>query len=383
MAGTKRKRGSDSWRLEVTIGTDAKGKPKRYSKTVHCKSEKEAEKELARFYAECADGKVKRESAERMEGFCDTYYKEYAERFLKTSTLNSTRAAIKQWIKPRLGHKKVVKVTRLDVQQYVNGLSDAGLSPKTIRNYYTTLRQIMAYAVDMGLIDDTPCKNIRLPKKDHTEAKYYTLEDMQKLLAALSTVDEEHRAYKVAILILLFGGLRKGEVLGLNWEDVDYDTSTIHVHRTRMIAAGKGVYEDTPKTESSNRYVTLPAEIMAEIKSLQIFQKERRLMLGPRYEVTDAVLQGSFGGPLYPQHLPRWFGEFLKENDLPAIGLHGLRHTHASMLAHMNTDKMQISERLGHSELSTTLNIYTHLFENADRQIADDLSARFLSKTAK
>lgn len=83
MAGTKRKRGGDSWRLEVMIGTDANGKPKRYSKTVHCRSEKEADKELARFYTECADGKIKRESAEKMESFCDTYYEDYAKRFLK------------------------------------------------------------------------------------------------------------------------------------------------------------------------------------------------------------------------------------------------------------------------------------------------------------
>lgn len=379
MPGTMRKRGTDSWRLEVTIGTDARGKPKRYSKTVHCKSEHEASKELAVFYAACSEGRVRKQSSETIAGFCDAYYEDYAQRFLKTATLNGTRAAIRQWIKPKFGSHKVAKLSRMDVQRWINDLSDAGLSPKTVRNYYSVLRQIMEYAIDMGIIDETPCTHIRLPKKDRKEAKYYELADVQKLLTALAKVPDDDLTYKVAILILLFGGLRKGEVLGLNWEDVDFDRKTVHVCRSRNIEAGKGVYEDTPKTSSSVRYVTLPDEVMLELKRLRLQQRERAMMLADKYDQTPAVLQGSLGGPLYPQHLPRWFKKFLDANELAPIGLHGLRHTHASMLAHMDTEKKQISERLGHSELSTTLNIYTHLFEQSDAHIAEVLSERYLS----
>ena len=382
MTGYKRKRGPDSWRLEVVIGTDARGKPRRYSKTVHCKSEKDADKELARFYTECSDGKIRKQSAVLIEDFCDTYYEDYAKRFLKKSTLNGTNSGIKVWIKPYLGKKKVVKLSRLEVQQWVNMMSDEGLSPKTLRNYYSVLRRVMAYAVDMGIIDDTPCRNIRLPKKDHKEAKYYTLDNVKELLDALSGLEAEDLTYKAGILVLLFGGLRRGEVLGLNWDDVDFNANKIHVRRIRNTATGIGVYEDSPKTSSSNRIVTLPKEVMMTLKMLQIRQKERRLLLGTCYTQCPAVLQGPLGGPLHPNALGKWFKRFAESNGLPPIGLHGLRHTHASMLAHMGTDKMQISERLGHSEVSTTLNIYTHLFDDADTRIADDLSAEFLSSKA-
>lgn len=375
MTGSKRKRGVDSWRLEVTIGTDAQGRPKRYSKTVHCKSEAEADRELAKFYAACSEGRVRKQSSMLVSDLCDAYWDEYATRFLKKSSQRGMRTPIKIWIKPILGKKKCAKLTRQDVQKWVNLLSDS-VSPKTVRNYYSALRQIMRYAVDMDIIDDTPCKNIRLPKKDHKEANYYDLESVKKLLATLDKLTDDELTYKCAVLVLLFGGLRKGEILGLNWADIDFKVSTIHVHRTRQISPYIGVYEDTPKTVSSVRYVTLPKQVMKELKSLQIQQRKRQLELG--YIGSDAVLQGVMGQPLYPQVLQRWFTRFIERNGLPHITLHGLRHTHASMLAHMNTDKMQISERLGHSELSTTLNIYTHLFENADRQIADDLEAKYL-----
>lgn len=378
MTGYKRKRGGDAWRLEVTIGTDAQGKPKRYSKTVHCKSSAEADRELAKFYTACEEGRIRKQSSMLVSDLCDSYYDEHAKRFLKTSTLSGVRTSIEQYVKPILGKKKCTALTRRDVQKYVNNLSDKGLSPKTVRNHYSVLRQVLAYAVDMDIVDDTPCKNIRLPKREHNEAAYYDLDDVKKLLVALETTSEDELVYKCAVMVLLFGGLRKGEVLGLNWDDIDFIDQSVHIHRNRMIGAKIGVYEDTPKTESSVRYVSLPSQIMGMLKKLQIQQKKTRMRLGADYIRTDAVLQGTLGGPLYPNNLDKWFRAFLKKHDLKRITLHGLRHTHASMLAHMNTDKMQISERLGHSELSTTLNIYTHLFENADKKIAEDLQSTYL-----
>ena len=375
MTGSKRKRGADSWRLEVTIGTDIQGRPKRYSKTVHCKTPAEADRELAKFYTACAEGRICKQSSMLVSDLCDSYWDEYATRFLKKSSQRGLSTPVKIWIKPILGKKKCSKLTRQDVQKWVNLLAD-NVSPKTVRNYYSALRQIMRYAVDMDIIEDTPCKNIRLPKKDHTEARYYDIDNVKKLLVALEATSDDELVYKTAVLVLLFGGLRKGEILGLNWADVNFKDQSIHVHRTRQIGPKIGLYEDTPKTASSVRYVTLPKQVMDTLRKLQLQQKKRQFELG--YIASDAVIQGITGQPLYPQVLQRWFTRFINRSGLPAITLHGLRHTHASMLAHMNTDKIQISERLGHSELSTTLNIYTHLFENADRQIAEDLQTKFL-----
>lgn len=379
MPGTKRKRGKDSWLLEVTIGTDFRGKPNRYSRTVHCKSEKQAERELARFYTECESGKVNKQDGTKLSAFAETWYTECAERFYKKSALNSARTAKDVWIIPVIGGKKVAKLSRMDVQGWINHMTDSGLSPKTVRNYYSTLRSIMNYAVDMGLIEDTPCRNIRLPKKIKREAEYYNADEVKKLLEATVELSPTELKFRAAVLVFLFGGIRKAELLGLNWEDVDFEENTIHIHRERLIGRGIGIYEDTPKTQKSARYIKLPAEVMAELRKLRTQQLERRISLGPKYGDSPAVFCNDTGQPLYPQVLQRWFSAFTDSVGLPHLGLHGLRHTHTSMLSSMNIDRKQISERLGHSELSTTMNIYTHLFDDSGQQIADELSEKYLA----
>lgn len=392
MPGTKRKRGADSWLLEVTVGSDFTGKPVRYSKTVHCRSESAADKELALFYADCVNGKVNRSAPVTVSELADQWREEYVLRHLKVSARRGIDPAIKMWIKPLLGNKKVTKVKRLDVQKWVNYISDPQertdkqgksvirqLSPKTVRNYYSALRGMFEFAVDMGIVEDTPCKNIRMPKKTHKEANYFSLDEVKVLLEALEALPAAELKFKVAIYLGLFGGLRKGEIMGLNREDADFDRNEITIKRTRMIKPGEGIYEDTPKTDKSIRAVTLPGEVMTEIRRLIAQQKEMKLQLHNQYHDSAALLRSDSGDPLYPQVLQRWFTRFLQKNGLRHVGLHSLRHTHASMLAYLGTDKMQVSTRLGHSQLSTTLNIYTHLFENADRKIAEDLSSSFLN----
>lgn len=379
MPGTKRKRGKDSWYLEVTIGTDFRGKPNRYNRTVHCKSEKQAEKELARFYTECESGKINKQDSTKLSALADTWFTEYAERFYKKSALSSNRTAKDVWVVPVLGDKKVSKLSRMDVQNWINHLADKGLSPKTVRNYYSTLRSMLDFAVDMGIIEDTPCRNVRLPKKERHEAKYYVAEDVARLIGALDTLGPDDLKFRVAVLLFLFSGIRKAELLGLNWEDVDFEGNAIHVHRERLIGRGIGIYEDTPKTAKSARYIKLPAEVMRELRRLRTQQNKRRLALGNKYGDSPAVFCNDTGQPLYPQVLQRWFSRFTDSAGLPHLGLHGLRHTHTSMLSNMKVDAKQISERLGHSQLSTTLNIYTHLFEDTGQQIADELSEKYLS----
>lgn len=171
--------------------------------------------------------------------------------------------------------------------------------------------------------------------------------------------------------------------MGINEEDIFVDTNEVQIVRSRMIAPKVGPYEDTPKTEMSYRIVSVPQELIQMIQKLLKLQNKRKQLLGDKWRGSKALLKGLEGGPLYPQNLQRWFSKFLKANGLRHIGLHGLRHTHTAMLASITDDFTQISRRLGHSELSTTMNIYTHLFENQDRKLSADLSKKFFSTEAK
>ena len=378
MPGTKRKGKGDAWYLEVTLGTNAKGKPVRYNRTFHG-SEKEAEKALARFYIECEDGKVRRESNMTVSELSDIYIEEYVKRYLKQSNMKVVTPAIKR-LKEAMGHRKINKLTRLDVQRWVNSMSepqpkknDKVLSPKSVRNYYSILSGMMNFAVQMELVDISPCHNIRLPRNQKKEARYYNKDEVALFLQALENISEHELKYKAVVYVALFGGLRNGEIMGLNWDDFDENEHTISIHRTRYIKKG-GIYEDVPKTQKSIREITLPDNVIALLKELKVQQMKGQLILGNKWENSPAIFKNSMGNHMHPNATAKWLRKFLKRNDLPYISMHGLRHTHTSLLAYLNTDKLVISRRLGHSQLSTTLNIYTHIFEEPDKQIADGLN---------
>lgn len=377
MIGTIRKRNNNAWQLIITLGVDYSGKQKRAYRTVYCNTKKQAEKELNKFVAEAENDLINKSSNMNISQLFDLYYATIAEKSLKKSTLRGINSSYKIHIKPNLGLKKVNKLKRIDIQQWIN---DMTVSPKTVRNNLSVLRTMLEFSISMDIIGNNPCDHIVLPKKNKHEAKYFNKNEITTLLIALDNLSYEQLKFKTAILILLFGGLRKGEVLGLNWEDIDFNNNIIHITRTRQIAAGGGIYEDTPKTENSIRNVALPIQVMQHLKKLQLVQKQNKLILGTKFENSPAVLQNDVGRTLYPQVLQRWFSIFLEQNNLPKIGLHGLRHTHASMLANLQMENLQISRRLGHSQLSTTLNIYTHLLENTDNKIADALSNNYFKE---
>lgn len=325
MPGTKRKGKGDAWYLEVTLGTNAKGKPVRYNRTFHG-SEKEAEKALARFYIECEDGKVRRESNMTVSELSDIYIEEYVKRYLKQSNMKVVTPAIKR-LKEAMGHRKINKLTRLDVQRWVNSMSepqpkknDKVLSPKSVRNYYSILSGMMNFAVQMELVDSSPCHNIRLPRNQKKEARYYNKDEVALFLQALENISEHELKYKAVVYVALFGGLRNGEIMGLNWDDFDENERTISIHRTRYIKKG-GIYEDVPKTQKSIREITLPDNVIALLKELKIQQMKEHLILGNKWENSPAIFKNSMGNHMHPNATAKWLRKFLKRNDLPYISI--------------------------------------------------------------
>lgn len=372
MAGYKRKRG-DAWQLIATVGTDFTGKPRRFTKTVRG-TEREAEKALQRFVIECEDGTVNHSGSTTVTALSSLYMDD-VRRFQKRSSQFSEESHLKTWILPLLGKRKINTLKRLDIQLFVNTMADKGKSRKTILNNLSTLKSMLDYAVDVGLIDANPCANVRLPKTEpKTERKAYTLDELQCVCEALNGAHSDFLVHVNIIYLGLFGGFRKGEILGFNWSDLNLETGEISVIRTRNYDRNASVYEDTPKTTKSERRVVLPSVCIDKLRALKAQQAADKLLLGADYQDTPAIIRDRFGAPLSPNVTYKWFMRFCESKGLPFYGLHALRHTHASLLASLGADKVQVSNRLGHAHISTTLNIYTHLFEDRDRQIADDLN---------
>lgn len=353
------------------MGFDYQRRQIRYNKTLPYISDNQSDKETSLFYAECTKGNSQRGSDQTVRDLCDAYLK--ANIFIKPSTVESYRSIIDTHI-IKISAIKASKLKKVAIQQWINDMTE--ISPKTIRNIFACFSAIMKWALAMEMISVNPCQNIRLPRRDTKEANYYSDNQVQTLLLKLGALSDSELKYQVAIYIALFGGLRKAEILGLNW--ADFDGKNIKIRRTRMIKRGQGVYESTPKTTGSARLVSLPTQVCEKINALRSQQQELKDYLGDAWNENDAMIKGDYGAPLYPQALQRWFTRFIATNSLPPITLHGLRHTHTSMLASIQLDPKQISERLGHSQLSTTMNIYTHIFRKDDG-IAEELSNQFLN----
>ncbi len=378
MPGSWTKRGKDSYRLQVSMGADFKGDTIRFTKTVHCKSDAQADKELAKFYVECESGNVSKGNKITISAFSEKWMKEYAKNKVKKSSYADYETTIRVHILPLLGHHYLTKLRPLQIQEWVNYLiNDRKLAPKTVHNYFSVLDTIMQTALKWGYISKNPCELIDLPSKEKKEAAYYNREEVILLLQTLEKLSDDDFKYRVGITLTLFTGLRKGELMGLRWENIDLEEGIISVVQTRMYNKGFGVYEDTPKTSKSRRKISIPQECVTLLKQLKLKEDKQRLLIGSKWIESGAVFQNDYGEPLYPQMVSIWFRKFLKENKMRLITMHQLRHTHTSMLAYLEMDKLQISQRLGHSQLSTTMNIYTHLFEKTDKLISEKMSLEF------
>lgn len=209
------------------------------------------------------------------------------------------------------------------------------------------------------------------------EVNYFQPEQVAAIRDALET---EPIKWKTLVHMFLITGARRGEILGLKWSNVDFKNSRIYVCNNILYTAERGIYEDTPKTERSKRYISLPSETMQLLKKYQLWQFEERLRLGEYFVNQDFVFSQDTGSPMHPDSVTDWLNKFSKRHDLPHINPHAFRHTMASMLYFNGVDSVSISKRLGHAQVSTTANIYAHIMEEADKKNADILADIFLKK---
>ncbi len=260
--------------------------------------------------------------------------------------------------------------------------SNGKLANSSIRTYHATLSAILGRAVKWGVIEVNPATHAELPKVQRKESAYLDESDARRLLELLQN---EPMNYRAAITFDLLSGLRRGELLGLRWQDIDFNTDTIRVEQTSNYLPKKGMYTGTPKTELSRRSIKLAPSLFLLLREYQIWQDKQRMLLGDSWEGTDdRVFTSALGAPMHPDTLTKWFKKFTVANGFPAgIHLHSLRHTYTSLMVNGGTPLIIVSRRLGHSNVSTTSNIYSHLIQSADEKaalISDEFADAFLTE---
>lgn len=254
------------------------------------------------------------------------------------------------------------------------------LSPKTIRNYHSFVSSVLGYAVRMGMIRDNPARNVILPPLEHGEKECYTLEEAQRFLDSLEKAPTKYQAFFV---LAIYGGFRRGELLGLEWKDIDFKDCIISIRRTSLYTKEKGIFTDTTKTARSQRTLKLPLAVFEILKKHRAAQAEERLKLGDVWHDSDRLFVNWDGQPMHPNTPYHWLRGFCKETGQRFLGVHQFRHLNATLLITGGTDARTVSAALGHSQTSTTLNIYTHTFQEAQARAGEAVAAALERSIAK
>ena len=235
-------------------------------------------------------------------------------------------------------------------------------------HYLSFISTVIDYAIKMDMLTANPCRRVTIPKGSKKERKILTMEETEKFFALLQTAPLKYRAF---FTLDIYSGLRRGEMLGLEWKDIDFETGVIHVQRTSNYTKEKGIYTDTTKTESSVRYVKVPMEIIEILRLYKAEQDDERVKMGNKWYNTDRLFVKADGQPMNPQTPYWWLQEFCEKNELPFYGIHQFRHLHTSLLIGAGIDPTTVSGLLGHSQVSTTLNLYSHMFRENQAKACD------------
>lgn len=356
--GTIYKRKDGRWAAAINLGYQ-NGKLKR--KTFYGETREDVKNKLVAALNDQQKGLPVLTERQTLAQFLDKWLADVAQPSVRPKTYRFYSDHIRLHIIPALGKKRLEKLTPADVQHFANDKLKSGLSPQSIRHIIATLRSSLSLAVKWQLVYRNVAALITLPRIQKQEMKFFTPEQANAFLDSI----KGHRLEALFGMALTLG-LRRGELLGLHWSDVDLDGATLRVNYGLQRFDGK-LHLMEPKTEKSRRMLPLPSLLVAALRAHRTRQLEERLALGSDWQETGLVFISTVGTPLEPRNLNRTFDALLENAKLPKIRLHDLRHSCATMLLAQGIPQRTLMEILGHSQISLTMNTYSHVLPEMTR----------------
>ncbi|MBN1370440.1 MAG: tyrosine-type recombinase/integrase [Anaerolineaceae bacterium] len=287
---------------------------------------------------------------------------------LRPKTFIQYTQIVNQHILPALGSRKLQDIRPDMIQTCYNHWIAQGMSARTVRLNHAVLHKALNHAMKLGMIGRNPTDLATKPRITKTEMK--TFDDTQVrtfLLAAQGA-----RLYALFNLALTTG-LRQGELLGLKWSDIDWNTRKISIQRQVQRLRGQGVIFSEPKSSAGRRKIAIGKQTVEVLRTHYQQQQIEREFAGDRWVENDLVFPSTLGTPLDSRNLFRIFKEILQQTSLPNIRFHDLRHTAATLLLQQNVHPKVVQERLGHSDISLTLNTYSHVVPGMQEEAADKM----------
>lgn len=365
---------NDRWAFRVDAGVDASTGKRRQMLRQGFKTKREAETALAAAQQSVEQGSVVAKSSMKVGAFLDEWLVSQQGR-LKASTHHSYVITSKR-IRSGLGHVQVQSLTPMQIESFYSDLLDhgradgTGLSPKTVRNTHTVLRKALSDAQRLGLVYRNAADAARGPSVERPEFRVWSSDELRQFFATA-----EANRLGAAFVMLATTGLRRGEVLGVRWRDLDLDARTLSVVQTITNVDGKLVF-GKPKTSKSVRLISIDERTASMLRQHRRMQREDQIAMGPDWgNDGDLAFTDEAGGPIRPEWFSKEFGRLVAASGVPRIRLHDVRHTYATIALKTGIPAKVVSEHLGHSTIAITLDLYSHVTPGIDRDATDRISA--------
>jgi len=380
--GTIFQRKDGKWQGAVTIGTDPQtGKQKR--KYFYGDTRKEVARQMTNLKQKLFSGTYSEPSEMKLIDWLNSWI-EGRKSTLAYKTYKNYKTMIKNHLID-IGDTKLKDLRTRQVQKLLNDklkngkvYGEGGLSPRTVKYIYQTLHVALEQAVKENMIPRNICKAVEVPKKQE-EKKLHTW-DKRQVNKFLETT-RDHK-YFILHYLALNTGMRRGELLGLQWKDINLDKKRIEVKR-QLARTDKGLIFKKVKTKSGNRTIPITDDVVRELKQHKILQGEDRLALGEAYQDNDLVGCNGIGNPIDPRNLVRDFKEIIEEAGLPEIRFHDMRHTFSTLFLQAGGSIKTLQQILGHSSITVTIDTYSHVTEEMLIDAERKMEAMFQVKRVK
>ncbi|MGG4492441.1 tyrosine-type recombinase/integrase [Brevibacillus reuszeri] len=365
MKGYFRKRGS-FWSFTVDIGRKTDGSRNQKTKSGF-RTKREAEQACAELITQLTKGDYLEPSKKTVQEAMEAWLNTILQSTLRISTYDNYSKAILKRIIPALGKLKLKDVQPDHIQSFYLDLVKEGLSSEYIRYLHSILKSFFKYQVRLQNITKNAVDLAIPPRIGRKEQKTWSIKEAVRFL---DVAKEDNQSYYIVYLLALYTGLRRGEILSLRWKDCDLNQGKISVCQT-LYYSNQQFHFLEPKTSRSNRLVSIPDTVVEILKSYRLEQEKYKREVGSAYEDYELIASNELGRPINPRSLTGHFRRTIKKANVPKIRFHDTRHTRATILLKIGEHVKIVSERLGHSNAATTMNVYSHVTSDMQKEAAN------------
>jgi len=365
MAGTVERYGK-GWRYRADIGIDPGTGKRRWATKGGFATQRSARTALNKVLSAADDGMVVTRSSMLLGNYLDEWM-DGAESNLKQTTANGYRRAIDK-LKATLGQVRLQDLTPLGIERAYRQLIVSGLAAKTVRHSHTVLRRALADAERLGLVSRNAAAAAKAPAVVDKEQSTWMPVELNTFLSSVA----DHRLF-AAFVSSATTGMRRGELLGLRWREVDLDSGRVSIVRTITTVNGQPI-ETSTKTNKSRRRVALDTATVEVLRAHREREEVERKAAGSAWHETGLVFTLEDGSAIHPDRFSRWFSRLVELAGVPHIRLHDLRHTHATLALEAGVHPKVVSERLGHATVGITLDLYSHVSPAMDEDAAERIA---------